>query len=357
MDPQTRGKHLVLRAYLDAWIPIMGFSNERIVFIDGFAGPGEYADGEEGSPIIALRALAEHSAKGRIRAKTMFYFIELDGARAAHLEEKVKPFREQLPTAQIAIEQGECDAILTGVLDAISERKMVLAPSFVMLDPFGVSHTPLSLIERVLKNPKSEIYISFMWEWIDRFKETGEFEGPMDDLFGTTEWRGAIKLPTSQERKEYLYTLYDRQLRTAGAKYVTYFELFSESRHVYTIFFATKHHVGMDRMKQAIWRADTSGRYQFRGRVGSEQIVLELEYAANLPELQRQIRAEFGGDQPVASEAIMHWAQTDATDFHSGHVKSALRNMEKAGEIEVDATTRQRRFTYPDGTAMKISPL
>ena len=57
LGEQTPGKHLVLRAYLDAWLSILGMKAKRILFIDGFAGPGEYAGGAPGSPIIALRAL------------------------------------------------------------------------------------------------------------------------------------------------------------------------------------------------------------------------------------------------------------------------------------------------------------
>jgi three-Cys-motif partner protein len=61
LDPHTLGKHLVLKAYLDAWFPIMGRWNGRILFIDGFAGPGEYKNGERGSPLIALKSLMDHA--------------------------------------------------------------------------------------------------------------------------------------------------------------------------------------------------------------------------------------------------------------------------------------------------------
>ena len=50
LSPHTEGKHIVLRAYLDAWLPKLGRYNKRVAFIDGFAGPGEYSTGEEGSP-------------------------------------------------------------------------------------------------------------------------------------------------------------------------------------------------------------------------------------------------------------------------------------------------------------------
>ena len=50
LDEQTMGKHLVLRHYLNGWFPILSRWNGRLLFIDGFAGPGEYENGQEGSP-------------------------------------------------------------------------------------------------------------------------------------------------------------------------------------------------------------------------------------------------------------------------------------------------------------------
>ena len=60
IEPHTSAKHQILRKYLDAWLPILGTYNKRIIYIDGFAGPGEYVGGEPGSPIIALEAARSH---------------------------------------------------------------------------------------------------------------------------------------------------------------------------------------------------------------------------------------------------------------------------------------------------------
>ena len=54
LQAHTRGKHLVLQQYMNAWLPIMTRWNGRVLFIDAFTGPGEYSRGEPGSPIIAL---------------------------------------------------------------------------------------------------------------------------------------------------------------------------------------------------------------------------------------------------------------------------------------------------------------
>src|SRR6266511_1485372 len=83
----TRAKHIILRRYLDAWFPIMATQSQRLVYIDGFAGPGRYADGDDGSPIIALKAAL---AQPRLQAtELVFLFIELDPVRKANLDEEV----------------------------------------------------------------------------------------------------------------------------------------------------------------------------------------------------------------------------------------------------------------------------
>ena len=60
LDDHTRAKHEILRYYLGGWFPILARASGRIIYLDGFAGPGIYSNGEEGSPIIALRTASEH---------------------------------------------------------------------------------------------------------------------------------------------------------------------------------------------------------------------------------------------------------------------------------------------------------
>ncbi len=60
IPPHTRAKHEILRYYLGAWFPILATIQHRLLYIDGFAGPGEYEGGEDGSPIIALKVAKDH---------------------------------------------------------------------------------------------------------------------------------------------------------------------------------------------------------------------------------------------------------------------------------------------------------
>lgn len=347
MDEHTLGKHMVLRGYLGAWFPILGTTQDRIAFIDGFAGPGEYRGGEKGSPIIALDTFANHRAP--MRAHVNFLFIELKSKRAEHLEGMVAPYRNRLASrVTIDVEQGAFDESMSELLDSISQKNGVLIPSFVMVDPFGISQTPMSVISRILKNPKSEVYVSFMWEFINRFKEHENFAVPLDALFGCSEWREVIEIVGTEERKAFLFSLYRKCLKRAGAKYAVHFELYRGREAVYAIFFATSNDLGCDKMKQAIWKADPVAGTRF---VPGSQGDL---FADDVTGFANEIVADLRGKDWVSVDSLIQWSKTDATGFHSGHVKPALRSLEASGKIEVDPASRKRPATFPDGTRLRV---
>jgi three-Cys-motif partner protein len=354
LEPHTLGKHLVLRAYLDAWLPILSSANSRVLFIDGFAGPGEYAGGDEGSPQIAIRALVDHSAK--INAEVVYYFIEKDADRAKHLQKVVDSWEKKAPGAtKLHVITGTFDETMTGIFDYLDEQKSKLAPSFVMIDPFGVSGTPMSVVRRLLQNPRCEIYFSLMYEYLNRFKGTPEFEPHLDELFGCRDWRDSIEIADPEERRTALYDLYERQLRDAGAKQVIHFDIFDGGRLKYSIFFASQHEVGADRMKAAIWKVAPEGDFAFRG---SRTPQLALVASPDFEPLKEQLRAKFGDGKWHDISEIVSFVKSDATDYHSGQLKQkTLKPMEEEGQVEADPATRRNKRTYPDGCRLKFLPL
>ncbi len=230
LEPHTKGKHLVLEHYMQAWLPILGSRGGRILFIDGFAGPGEYENGEEGSPLIAMRALADHSAQRVIDAEVVFIFIEKKPDRVQHLQHLVEEWRPRLPEkATVHVIKDKFDHTMTEALDGLRVAGTGLAPAFVMIDPFGVEGFPMELIQRILANRSCEVYVTFMWESINRFISTPEFKKHLSALYGTEEWKKAITLH-GKERFRFLYDLYEEQLREAGAKQVVHFDLYEGGR-------------------------------------------------------------------------------------------------------------------------------
>lgn len=344
LEPHTRGKHLVLEHYMGAWLPILTSWNGRVLFIDAFAGPGEYAGGEPGSPVIALRALIDHRARSQIQSEVKYLFIEKDPDRYAHLEQVLNALSNQLPSnCDYTVINSTFDETLTSVLNNIDQQNARLAPAFVMIDPFGVSETPMRVIGRILENPKSEVYVSFMYRDINRFREHPNFEKHLDDLFGCSKWREGIDMVDGEHRKEFFYGLYGAQLKANGAQYVVRFELYEAEQLVYAIFFGSQSLDGCDKMKQAIWKVAPFGDFKFRGSQLGQLVLGEGLVDFNL--LENALRYQFVSKGWQKIEDIENFVKSDATDYHSGQLKrKTLTPMEKGGKIEVERPPGRRGF-------------
>ncbi len=345
LPPHTKGKHEVLRHYLAAWFPIIGSFASRLAFIDGFAGPGHYTGGEPGSPLIALDAFREHA--GKIKGEAVFLFVEHDARRAAHLRQTITG-QKLPPNCKIEIAASDFEPQMTALLDSIPAGR--LAPAFLMLDPFGVSGMPMRLIRRLLESQKTELYITFMYGFIDRFMTTPEFQASLTELYGTDEWRKGLALE-DVEKREFFFGLYRDQLRQAGARHVLRFDLYEGGRLVYAVFFATKHWKGADVMKRAIWNVAPFGDFRFRSSHHG-QLVLGME-TADYSSLRDALRAEFRGKRPVTIETIEEFVAGE-TDFHIAQLrKHGLVPLEKDALIQVESSRKKAR-TYPPGTKIRF---
>ena len=76
----------------------------RLLLVDGFAGPGRYATGEPGSPLIMLDALLSHAGFENLTdVRFDFFFIEHDESRVRHLRKEVAALGEPPGNVSIAI--------------------------------------------------------------------------------------------------------------------------------------------------------------------------------------------------------------------------------------------------------------
>ena len=354
LEPHTVGKHRVLRNYMQAWLPIMSRWNGQVVFIDGFAGPGEYDRGEPGSPVIALRTLIDHQSRRRFACKFYYVFIEKDKRRCNHLSNLLTNMHAEIPeNCNYEIINSAFDETLTVVLDKLDEQNSQSAPSFIMIDPFGVSDTPMPVIARILANLKAEVYISLMYEFINRFDKKVEHEARLDKLFGYDSWRIGRNITNYEEKKQFYLELYERQLKAAGAEYVLRFELYEGGRMVYAIFFGTHSLDGCDKMKQAIWKEAPLGDYKFKG-----DLINQLSLGDDILDIasfRKSLINEFGSRGWVTIEEVTNFAKSDRTGFHSGHLKAkTLTPMEREGAIEVEPSSRKSKRGYPQGTKLRF---
>ena len=121
----TDAKHKIFRSYLDAWLPIMSSTNRRVLYIDGFAGPGRYRDGDDGSPIIALKSALERPRP--ITSEVDFIFIEAEPNNARYLEQLVLGM-ELPPNFKWRVVPSKFDETLAELITYMDAQRATLVP-------------------------------------------------------------------------------------------------------------------------------------------------------------------------------------------------------------------------------------
>jgi three-Cys-motif partner protein len=326
--PHTFAKHQILRNYLDAWLPIMSTISQRLVYIDGFSGPGEYKNGEPGSPIIALEAAKNHPAP--LARDLVYIFIEERADRVAHLKSRVAALKLS-GRFHVTIQQGTFAENLTSILNGLGP----VAPTFALIDPFGFAGIPYALIRRLLGKNKSEVLITFMVDSMNRWltHKNEEIRGHITEAFGTED---ALKIAFGNgDRAGALKDLYQRQLREA-AKFVRYFEMRDhDNRVVYYLFFASNNAKGHLKMKEAMWKVDPHGDFKFSDATNPAQTLL-FSSPSSSP-LADDITAKFQGVGQLRVEQVENYVN-DETAYLGRHMREALAQLEAAGKLSVAAT-------------------
>lgn len=293
----TRVKHILLEKYLAAWVPILGKWNPKICYFDGFAGRGEYADGSLGSPIIALRT-ADVLAK--YYGEMLFIFIEKDKNNFRNLEDILKREKSSITNIdkmEIITENDEFANVIEEIFSYLEEKKSVLVPSFFFIDPFGFGGIPFEIIKRILSNPKTEVFFTFMVREISRFLKNPFLRETLTRLFGTNEWEKIIEAP---DREKALVELYRKQLHeSAEVKYTWHFKV-SESekfRTLYYLIHATNNFKGHSIMKQIMYKQGPHGSFAYLGpRDVAERCQTRLFDINDIEQLKRLLLEKFAGE-------------------------------------------------------------
>jgi len=356
LEPHTQAKHIILRNYLRAWFPIMGRWNKRILYMDGYAGPGEYDGGQEGSPIIAIKEALNYldfCEKYNIsKPEIVFIFIEADKERFAHLKAKIKRLKLK-KEIKIDVIHSTFEDVTKEIIDSLEEQEASLAPAFIFIDPCGYN-LPFELIQKLMAYDKCEIFINFMYEFINRFIERDGQEAVLTRLFGGDEWKKLrLGMMSPRQRKQSIHGLYQKQLEERAARYVRSFEIKGKRNSTkYFLFYGTNHKLGLEKMKTAMWKVDTGGGFTFSDATDPNQVVLFGD-KPDYEKLKNLIVNKFG-KKITTIEEIEDFVLCD-TPFLPTHFKrSILAPMEKSGELVVLKTSRKKSGSFPKGTIIKF---
>ena len=352
INAHTQAKHEILRRYLGAWFPILSRYHGRILYIDGFSGPGRYKGNEPGSPLVALDAALTH--RSTLQGQLFFLFIDERTDRIGHLNQELAMI--SLPSHfSVKAQAGVFYEELRNMLDELDIRNVQLPPTFAFIDPFGFKGMPFEAVERLLKQSRTEVFITFMVDSINRFVEhpRSQVTQHIVNAFGTSKVFDVVQ--QSGDRVGALRILYQRQLERI-ATFVRYFEMRNtRDRIIYYLFFATNHKLGHVKMKEAFWKVDPEGGFRFSDATDPAQLILlEVDSSPMLAETLHQAFLS----QTVAVEQIQGFVE-DQTPFLATHMRSALRILEENGRITVEPLKRdgkKRRIgTFPKEAVVAFS--
>jgi three-Cys-motif partner protein len=355
MPAHTAAKHRLLRAYLSGWYPILARHSGQILYLDAFAGPGIYAGGEPGSPIVALDTLLGHSRLPSLGGcEFRFNFLEAHPGRLAELRaqlEALKAARGGWP-ANISVRtaQDTFEVAAQQILTYLQRKSRPLPPTFAFIDPFGAKGLPMQVIGRLLDADKCEVCVHFMLGGVNRWIRSSRPNAHVHNLFGTEEYREAEGMRGAQ-RQRFLLNLYKRQLREVGNfRHVCSFSLFGiRNQWISAIVYGTNHLRGMEVMKRAMWSVDPvdGGRFSDRDYAAGQQSLFQFAGRERIDDaLGRELAGRFRARRlPV--EEIAEFVVTE-TDFGPQHWRGALRELERAQLVRVvSGPLRHRAASFP----------
>ena len=358
--PHTIAKIEMLRAYLVAWFQILGRSRQGqdLLYVDGFAGPGEYSNYSTGSPLAALSAAKEAlelTGSQWIANKIHCAFIEADIDRCNHLVQKIESV-EQGGNVETHCYHAEFTSGLRKVMGDVPRPFTAQHPLFVFIDPFGATGVPFSTVKQLLASPCSEVLLNLDADGIGRIFHAGEraaYEQNLNAIFDSDEWNTLLDTsdPSPVLHRKVLQ-LYKTKLRSIPkVKYVFAFEMRTSAHALnYYLVFASQHPLGLEKMKESMRRIDQSGNYCFSdARVVQNSLFRFDEPEQHSLDLYNHFRGKIATYDELRDHAL--------NESPFPNPKSMLRDLEVKRNLieEVKSTDpRRRKGTFNEGKLIYI---
>lgn len=340
---QTYVKHSILAAYLPAYFHILKQWNKNLVFIDGFAGPGSYTQTTtgntfDGSPLLALQLIASNEDFSK---QVSTIFIEADEVLFKRLKDRVDKFlRDHINIRKPILRSGRFSEELTEILGRVGGK---LAPTFLFVDPCGVSGTSLETIRAVMENEKCEAFIFFNIDGVRRISGLPDLSPVLVELMGSEDRAKALydRLKTTVNpllREEVILSEYCRALaQIARAKYIIPFRVEHEEQKKtsHYLIHGTKHPLGFRIMKDVMWARghseDQPGALELRQKGRTNFLPMFDKHSDIKDEILEALKSK-----PVrVSVFYEEWTMRPSDMKCEAAYRQALLELENDGKIEV----------------------
>ena len=349
-EPHTIAKIEMVRAYLFVWLSILAakFAGTGLWYIDGFAGPGEYTNYPDGSPVAAIKAAdrALTDASRWIAGDVHCVFMEEDARRFANLTERIA---ELPPRDRRHVHLFE-DTFVGG-MERLGRQNpnpfVARSPIFAFIDPFGPRGLAFSVVRQLLSGPACEVLINLDSDGIARVYRAGESANHrerLNEVFGDTDWEQELQGVSREGTASKVLDMYKRRLRAIPkVNFAFAFGMLSKGDRLdYHLVFASQHPLGLEKMKEVMKRIAGDGSYTFSDEHDGQQTLFRFDE----PEFHAVQLEKFFLGRTIPYAEVHAYALNESPFVNP---KKMLTFLESTNRVTVaSSNTARRKCTYPE---------
>jgi len=353
---QSLIKARIVEKYFWAWAKVIiskvkkgSSSNQKIAYVDLFAGAGRYKDGSKSTPVKVLEtAIADTDMRNML----VSIFNDADVENVNSLQQAI----DSIPGIENLKYRPQISKYEVGEDIVKIFQSMKLVPTLFFVDPWGYKGLSLQLVNSVVKDWGCDCIFFFNYNRINMGLNNDAVKEHINALFGQVgadQLRERLKTLTPQERELTVVEYICEALKEMGGKYVLPFRFRHEmgNRTSHHLIFVSKHPKGYGIMKEIMAKESseqTQGVPSFEYNPATLQQPLLFELTRPLDQLESMLLDNFSGKTMTMVEIYDQHHQ--GKPYIKKNYKTALSNLESQGKITVHSPEdkKRRKGTFAD---------
>lgn len=359
---QSQVKSAIVAKYFEAWARVMigaqnryrRSDNDRIAYIDLFAGPGRYSDGTSSTPLLVLEKAIENET---MRQRLVTIFNDKDERNTNSLSEAISG----LPGVDTLRYRPKVYTNEIGEYIVAMFEEMKLVPTLFFVDPWGYKGLSLRLVNSVIKDWGCDCIFFFNYNRINMGLNNEAVMEHMNALFGedrANALRSQLTSLTPVQRELIIVEELCLALRALGPEYVLPFRFKDDhgSRTSHHLIFVSKGFKGYEIMKE-IMAKESSGAEQgvasfeynpVEAHMAHKQQLL-FELSRPLDDLADMLLQDFAGQKCTMQQ--IYERHNVNRPYTKKNYKKILMQLEEHGRISAES---HRKGTFGDRVLVTI---
>ena len=353
---QSLIKARIVEKYFWAWAKVIiskvkkgSSSNQKIAYVDLFAGAGRYKDGSKSTPVKVLEtAIADTDMRNML----VSIFNDADVENVNSLQQAI----DSIPGIENLKYRPQISKYEVGEDIVKTFQSMKLVPTLLFVDPWGYKGLSLQLVNSVVKDWGCDCIFFFNYNRINMGLNNDAVKEHINALFGQVgadQLRERLKTLTPQERELTVVEYICEALKEMGRKYVLPFRFRHEmgNRTSHHLIFVSKHPKGYEIMKEIMAKESseqTQGVPSFEYNPATLQQPLLFELTRPLDQLESMLLDNFSGKTMTMAE--IYDQHHVGKPYIKKNYKTALSNLESQGKVTVHSPEdkKRRKGTFAD---------